>query len=374
MADSIDLVVATAGGPSLTLLLAALDGPPSHLPARVIVADDRADATAPLPTGMLSPALAARLHVVTSGGRGRAAARNAGWRASRAEWVVFLDDDVVPCRGWVTELGADLAGLPPEVAASRGQVRVPLPPDRAPTEHERALRRVESTRETSSDTAWRTDALRRLDGFDERFLHGRREQADLALRARAADLQIVMGRRAIVHPVWPSSPWASVAAEADHADDALMRRLHGPRWRREAAAPASPIHHHVATTAAGLLALVGAALGASWVAIAGLVAWLAGTAILAWRRIAPGPRTPLEIATIVGTSLVLPPVAIGCRIAGELRAREAAPRPAPVAPPPPAAVPAFVTEAAADEPIELREEDIVPPPAEERRLHATPAS
>src|SRR5207244_10314841 len=138
------------------------------------------------------------------------------------------------------------AALPADVAASRGQVRVPLPTDRAPTERERAIRRVESTHATSSDMAWRTDALRRLDGFDERFLHGRREQADLALRASDAGLQIVTGRRTIVHPVWPASPWASLAAEADHADDALMRRLHGPRWRRLTASPAAPLRHPAA--------------------------------------------------------------------------------------------------------------------------------
>jgi hypothetical protein len=322
---------------------------------------------------MLSPALAARLRTVTSGGRGRAAARNVGWRASDAAWVVFLDDDVVPCRGWVTELAADLAALPADVAASRGQVHVPLPPDRAPTERERAIRRVESAYETSSDTAWRTDALRRLDGFDERFLHGRREQADLALRARDAGLQIVMGRRAIVHPLWPSSPWASLAAEADHADDALMRRLHGPRWRRLTAAPASPLHHHAATTLAGAFALAGVLLGLPWLATTALVGWIAGTATLAWRRIAPGPRTLLEVATIAGTSLVLPPVAIACRLAGELRARDALPRRAPAAPMPATDVPTFTFDGpAADEPIDLREEDEVPPLAPEARgLHAT---
>src|SRR5262249_1011477 len=66
MTDRIELVVATIGGPSLTLLLAALDGPPSHLPARVIVVDDRTSPTGPLPTGALSPALAARLQILTS--------------------------------------------------------------------------------------------------------------------------------------------------------------------------------------------------------------------------------------------------------------------------------------------------------------------
>jgi len=175
-----------------------------------------------------------------------------------------------------------------------------------------------------------------------------------------------------VHPLWPGSPWASLAAEADHADDALMRRLHGSRWRRLTATPASPLHHHAATTAAGAVALAGAALGLPWLGSAALLGWLAGTAMLAWRRIAPGPRTPLEVATIAGTSLVLPSVAIACRLAGELRARDALPRRAPATPMPIAEEPTFAYGRGAEEPIELREEDVIPPLAPEARgLHAT---
>jgi hypothetical protein len=186
MTDRIDLVVATVGGPSLTLLLAALDGPPSHLPARVVVIDDRAEPNGPLPIGLVSPALAARLQIVTSGGRGRAAARNVCWRASDAAWVVFLDDDVVPCRGWVTELAGDLAALPADVAASRGQVRVPLRP--IARRRSASARSAASRAPTRRAPTWPGERTRSVasTAFDERFLHGRREQADLALRARDA--------------------------------------------------------------------------------------------------------------------------------------------------------------------------------------------
>ncbi|WP_460999618.1 HAD-IIIA family hydrolase, partial [Streptomonospora sediminis] len=53
--------------------------------------------------------------------------------------------------------------------------------------------------------------------------------------------------------------------------------------------------------------------------------WLAATAGFAWRRIAPGPRTPAEIARMAATSALIPPVACAQRLAGEWRHRSARP-------------------------------------------------
>ena len=50
-----------------------------------------------------------RVIVVDGSRRSPAAARNAGWRRSSAEWIVFLDDDVVvPPISWSAELAEDL--------------------------------------------------------------------------------------------------------------------------------------------------------------------------------------------------------------------------------------------------------------------------
>jgi GT2 family glycosyltransferase len=327
MPSEIDVVIPTIGRPSLTLLLAALDGLPDRLPAHVIVVDDRRDASGALPMGSLSPALASRLRVKTSGGRGPAAARNVGWRASNAQWIVFLDDDVVPCCGWMTELQRDLAALPADAAASQARVHVPMPLHRRPTDHERTVRRLETARWTATDIAYRRRMLERLGGFDERLTRAHREDADLGLRARDLGQRIVSGTRTVVHPVWPASPWTSVHAQAGNADDAMMRRLHGPHWRRIASVPAGDLRQHLATMLAAVLVLAGTGLGLPFVAGAGALAWLGGTAAFAWSRIAPGPRTPGEIATMIGTSFVIPPAAMAWRLAGEVRAWQQCPAP-----------------------------------------------
>jgi glycosyltransferase involved in cell wall biosynthesis len=74
----VDVVVPTSGRPSLTQLLERLGD------LKVIVVEDRER-------------------------RGAAWARNQGWRRSRAEWIAFLDDDVLPDRNWPEQLREDLA-------------------------------------------------------------------------------------------------------------------------------------------------------------------------------------------------------------------------------------------------------------------------
>ena len=321
---SFSVVVPTVGRPSLRVLLDAL-GTPAY---PVVVVDDR-----PAPTTALDvPGWA---EVVPGTGRGPAAARNLGWRATATSWVAFLDDDVLPPATWAATLVSDLAACGPRVAATQGRVRVPLPAGRRPTDWERNVAGLEGARWATADMAYRRSALLRLGGFDERFPRAYREDADLGLRAVAAGYAIVQGRRSVDHPVRPA-PWhVSVGKQAGNADDALMDRLHGPAWRSRAGAPAGAFARHAMTTAA----LVGATARA--VPLGGrrrrapatvlAVAWSLSTLAFAWRRIAPGPRTPGEVAAMVVTSAAIPPVAVWHRLAGVVRARREQPRPVPPA-------------------------------------------
>ena len=56
-------------------------------------------------------------------------------------------------------------------------------------------------------------------------------------------------------------------------------------------------------------------------AVAGL-AWLAGTAEFAAARIVPGPRTPAEVARMVVTSALIPPLALAHWLCGWVRYRD----------------------------------------------------
>ena len=307
-----DVVVPTVGRDSLLRLLDALGSGSG----RVLLVDDRRDRSRPLPVPD-----GVSVEVVPGRAAGPAAARNLGWRRATAEWVAFLDDDVVPGMGWLAELARDLDGLGPEVAASQGRVVVPMPEGRRPTDWERSVRGLETARWATADMAYRRRVLGEVGGFDERFPRAYREDADLGLRVVEAGYRIVSGRRVVSHPVRTASRLVSVRLQAGNADDVLMRGLHGRGWRERAGVPAGRRPQHLAVTGFGLLGL-GAMLfarRARWVAAGAAVGWLAGTVELTVARVLPGPRTADEVAGMVVTSVLLPPAATWHWLAGWVR-------------------------------------------------------
>jgi histidinol-phosphate phosphatase family protein len=317
---SFDVVVPTVGRDSLGRLLDAL-GP---VPGRVLLVDDRRDRSRPLLPG----GAPAWVEVVQGRAAGPAAARNLGWRRSRADWVAFLDDDVVPSASWAADLAADLNRLPPEVAASQGRIVVPMPQGRRPTDWERNVRGLETARWATADMAYRREVLARVGGFDERFPRAYREDADLGLRVVGAGYRIVAGERVVSHPVRAAGPLVSVQVQAGNADDALMLALHGRGWRRRAGVPRGRRGRHLVVTFLGLVTIGGVLLArrggpverrARVVSLFSGVGWLAGTVELGLARVLPGPRTGVEVATMAVTSVLLPPVATWHWVAGWVR-------------------------------------------------------
>lgn len=307
MTVSVEVVVPTVGRATLLDTLAPLVG---RVP--VVVADDRPGDPPPLlvPDGV---------RVVPSGGRGPAAARNAGWRAGTSEWVAFLDDDVLPPDGWVDALHRDLAAVGPAVGGSAGRIVVPLPADRRPTDWERSTHGLETAVWATADLAYRRAALEQVGGFDERFPRAYREDADLGLRVTSAGWRIVDGARSITHPVRPARWTQSIRSQRGNADDVLMRALHGRRWRERAHVPPGRRRWHLATTAAAAGATAAAVTGHRRGAVISATAWAALTADFARRRITPGPRTPAEVATMAATSVVVPLAATRWWLTGWVR-------------------------------------------------------
>lgn len=312
------IVIPTVARPSLYRLLASLaNQDPSKGPEEVVVVDDRPGVPPELEVrvGALDPQLA------RSGANGPAAARNVGWRKTSAEWVVFLDDDVVLPADWARQLASDLAGQPDDVAGVQARIRVPLPPRRPPTDAERNTAALALAAWITADMAYRREALEHVGGFDERFRRAYREDADLAVRVQRSGWRLVCGRRETVHPVRPDGEWASVRAQAGNADDALMRRRHGPSWRAAARAPRGRLGWHVVTTACGAAAVVAGAAGGRRTAVAAAAGWLAMTTQFALLRIKQGPAAPSEIRRMLITSIAIPPAATVHRLLGEWRHR-----------------------------------------------------
>ncbi|NKE62958.1 glycosyltransferase [Lentzea sp. PSKA42] len=254
-------------------------------------------------------------------GRGPAAARNAGWRRAASEWVVFVDDDVVPPPDWKRQLTKDLAAAGNDVAASQARIEVPLPRDRRPTDWERNTAGLAEAKWITADMAYRRSVLLETGGFDERFPRAYREDADLALRVMDLGYRVVRGDRVTTHPVRRTGFFTSVKQQRGNADDALMRKLHGPRWREKIGGRRGKLREHALTTFLAAVALLCGLSGKRRAAAAAVLGWAALTARFAAQRIAPGPRTAPEIVRMIVTSAAIPPAACLHRARGELRVR-----------------------------------------------------
>ncbi|MDP9431251.1 MAG: glycosyltransferase [Actinomycetota bacterium] len=294
---SVDVVIPTLGRPTLAALLDVV----ADVPGTVFVVDDRPDDSTPL---VERPP--ANVRFVRGRAAGPAAARNAGWTASAAEWIAFVDDDVQPPADWPQRLLEDLRSCGREVGATQGRITVPLPQDRRPTDWERNVAGLQDAAWATADMAYRRAALQQVGGFDEGFPRAYREDADLALRVRQAGWQLVRGSRQILHPVRPAPWWISVRLQRGNADDPLMRALHGRDWRRRAEVPRGRRRQHLLTVGAGLAGVAGFWRRSRPLAVAGVGGYAAAVSSFAWRRISPGPRNGREVAAMVATSAVLP--------------------------------------------------------------------
>jgi glycosyl transferase family 2 len=185
---AVSVVVASQGRElRLRWLLNALEQQTFAEPWELVIAHgyDAATAERVIERHPLAAALTLR---TIAGGGSPAHQRNAGWRASHAALVAFVDDDCRPERDWLERLVAAARQHPGHVIQGRTR---PDPFEEAvlAAPHVRTLdiRPVNAYRETCNILYPRA-LLEQLGGFDERAITG--EDVDLSLRALAAGAEI----------------------------------------------------------------------------------------------------------------------------------------------------------------------------------------
>lgn len=296
----------------LLALMADLDGQAREEGTLdVVVSDD--GAPTPVTDSLAAPQFGhLALRVVRSDTpAGPGAARNRALAEVRTPWTAFLDADERLSRGWLRRLRASAsASDAPDVLAGRVQT------DRGastPFSHATEIAATQGEH-GCGNLAVRTEALRAVNGFDERYfdlarrLHFR-EDIDLYFRLTAAGYTTRYEPDWVVHhPPLPADFWSPVRLARRYYFDPLLAREHGEpfvrslRARRVGPFPLRWARHHAALAHAvgSILLATGLLTGRRRLRAAAAVAfgaaWAANAAALSWRRTVPLRIVPALLA------------------------------------------------------------------------------
>lgn len=198
--------------------------------------------------------------------RGPAVARNAGWRAARAELVAFTDDDCVAAPWWTAELLAAAA----TGDAVQGRVE-PLPAECDRIGPFARTQRIEAAGPfyQTANVLYPRAVLERLNGFSESFVDVAGEDTDLGWRAREAGVGFRYAPEALVWHAVHEPGWRGLARDAARWGSAvhLVKRHPGLRAHFHRRVFWKPSHERLLLAAAGL-ALAPRTRGASLTAAA----------------------------------------------------------------------------------------------------------
>ncbi|MES2760359.1 MAG: glycosyltransferase [Pseudomonadota bacterium] len=258
------------------------------------------------------------VYVANDGAHGPAAARNRGWRGARAPIIAFTDDDTVPATGWLTQA---MAAFDAGTDVLCGRVETPTPrrgaasPDQADAESA-----DESSEFVAVNCFCRRSVLEALDGFDERFRAGWREDSDFHFRLIKMGASIACAPDAVVvHPVRPA-PWGASLFQLHRISfDALLYKKHPELYRKKIRR--LPCWEDYAVLAALVAGIAGLALSHEILAVTGWGAWLVLTAMLCIKRLRGNATSVSHVADMLVTSALMPPLAVFWRMLGAIKYR-----------------------------------------------------
>jgi GT2 family glycosyltransferase len=244
-----------------------IERPPCEL--EILVVDDgSSDADVALVEQALRGIPGARLLRQQNGGPAKA--RNAGFRASAGELVVFLDDDCSPAPDWLVQLIAPFAEGDEKLGAVGGRV-LPAKPRNwvqrfcSAIEYATGEQPVFENASTQN-SCYRRSVLEETGAFDEGFRHPGGDDPDLSTRAVGAGFRLHYAPDAVVYHD-ELSTYDSFVRHMYHRGlgEARMGRKYGRRRRVVARLVLAPV-------------------------------FLGKIAIVGWRRTAPKGRLGIRVA------------------------------------------------------------------------------
>ncbi|SAL74995.1 glycosyltransferase family 2 protein [Caballeronia telluris] len=247
--------------------------------------------------------------------QGPAGARNAGWRAARAQRIAFTDDDTQPANRW---LKAGLQALDAGAQAVSGCIVVPIPEH--PSDYERDAAGLASAEFATANAFVERAALMRTGGFDERYTSAWREDSDLQFALLDAGFVLARADDAVViHPVRPARWGVSLSQQKKSQFDALLYKKY-PRLFRERIRRAPPFLYY-AIIASAVLAACAFALGHPKTSAVAAAAWFAMTGWFCAKRLATTSRSASHVLEMAYTSAAIPFFSVFWRLYGAIKFR-----------------------------------------------------
>jgi len=253
------------------------------------------------------------------GKAGPAAARNLGWLLAQSDLVAFTDDDCIPDGDWLQAMWSSYSTLAEnKQVAFSGHTVVPI--NREPTDYEKNISRLASAEFITANCACSVEALKSVDGFDERFKMAWRGDSDLQFKFIEHGIPIVKVNHAVVtHPV-RKAPWGiSIKEERKGMFNALLYKKYPLLYRQKI--QQNPPWNYYAITFFVVLLMAGLLTGKDVLRITGLSGWMLLTIWYAWRRLRSTSHSWNHVSEMIFTSAVIPLFALFWKLYGAWKYR-----------------------------------------------------
>lgn len=244
---------------------------------------------------------------------GPAAARNFGWKQAKNNLVVFTDDDCIPEPTWISAFVDSYLKNGSPIAAFAGKTIVPI--SLRPTDYERNISRLEKAEFITANCACTKGALKKVEGFDERFTMAWREDSDLHFKFIQHNVPIIKVENAVViHPV-RKAPWGvSMREEKKGAFNALLYKKY-PLLYKQKIQPHPPWRYYIIVCLL-LLMITGFIAGQGSLAAAAFLGWWICTWWFIMKRLSKTSRSRIHISEMIVTSAVIPIISLYWRFYG----------------------------------------------------------
>jgi glycosyltransferase involved in cell wall biosynthesis len=236
--------------------------------------------------------------------QGPAAARNAGWRMSEGELIVFTDDDCIPEPDWLqayyTAYNMREKGIP---VCFTGKVYVPVRP--FPTDYEKNVANLSTAEFITANCACNREALTMVNGFDEEFPIAWREDSDLQFKFLRWGIPIIHVPDAIIcHPVRNARWGVSITDQRKSMFNALLFKKHPALYKKRISS--GPVWNYYLIIILSLVSVCALLLGATTIFLISLSGWavLIGSFIV--HRLRGTDNSFSHRLEMVVTSLIIP--------------------------------------------------------------------